>query len=312
MISISQKVKEELAAIPPDDAPCALAELSAMLSVTACLGINNIGYYVEAEGVGPHVKRRTDKLLKKLYGIVSDGCTAGGLKNQGGAFRVTGAAAERMLEDCEILRRGTDGMWELKRGVDRYLVEDDAGARAYLAGTFLAAGSLCVPQGGTGYHLELSIERVELAEGLTELLKRFDISVKRANRRDKTILYLKDGERVCDFLVLVGASQAALELNDLIAGKSLKNEVNRRANCEGANIGRAAAAAARQLAAVKSLAAHNRLNSLPDGLRALASARLNHPELGMADLGAMMRPPIGKSGVNHRFERIIEMAGRIN
>ena len=311
MISISQKIKEELSALEPADAASALAELSAVLSAGATLGICNIGYYVEASGGGPYLKARVDVLLKKLYGLVSDEGPVTGLKNQGGAFRVTGEAAERCLEDCQILVRGGEGLLKLERGVDRYLVEDDAAARGYLAGAFIAAGALSVSQSGTGYHLELSVESERLADGLGELLRRFEIYAKRTLRKGKVILYLKDGGQICDFLALAGASQAVLELNDLLARKSLNNGVNRRTNCEEANIGRAVDAASRQLAAVKALSDRGRLDALPEGLRAAARARLKHPELGMAELGALMRPPIGKSGVNHRFEKLIEMAERL-
>jgi len=320
MISISQKVKSELSQLPTPDGASALAELAAVLSCAASLGMNNAGYYVEAAGGGPHLKARVDVLLKKLYGLTcGEAEPTVGLKNQGGSFRVSGMAAERLLEDCQILVRGEEGLLQIARGVDRYLVEDDAAARAYLAGAFTAAGSLSVPAenqfkvsnkraAGTGYHLEFAVTDAELADGLAALLKRFDIYPKKVLRKGKNIIYLKGGDSICGFLALVGAEQAALYLNGLIASKSLNNEVNRRVNSEAANIGRAVAAAARQLKAVKLLKERRRLESLPDGLRDLAKARLSRPELGMAELGAMFNPPLSKSGVNHRFERIIKLA----
>jgi DNA-binding protein WhiA len=310
MISITNKVKEELAALEPADATAGLAELSAILSAAGTLGICSIGYYVEAAG-GPFLKRRVDYLLLKIYGVASDeGETARALKNQTSAFRVTGAVAERILEDCEILIRDGDGLIRLERGVAPYMVKDEDAARRYLAGAFMAAGSLNVPSGGAGYHLEMAASHGELADGWAKMTAAFGIPAKVLARHGKNVVYLKDNRLISDFLALVGAEQAVLDLADLAADKALHNTVNRRTNCEEANIDRMVDAAARQTEAVRKLQARGVLGTLPIGLRALAAARLKRPELGLAELGALMNPPLTKSGVNHRFERILAMAER--
>jgi len=318
MISLTQKVKAELSAAEISDAAGALAELSAIISAAGSLGINSLGYYVSAVG-GSVLKERADMLLQKLYGLSSDGEEAEtGLKNQSGAFRITGAAAERVLEDCEILTRDEDGLLVIQRGAAPYLVMDENEAKRYLAGAFIAAGSINAPapDGGSrkspdiGYHFEIAVDSGELAEGLKKISADFGIFLKETIRRGKFVVYLKDNRQICDFLALIGACDASLDLASLAADKALHNAVNRRTNCEEANIGRTVGAAAKQLDAVKRLSERGKLSALPENLRLLAEARLRHPELGMAELGALLKPPLSKSGVNHRFDKIFVLAGK--
>jgi DNA-binding protein WhiA len=173
-------------------------------------------------------------------------------------------------------------------------------ARAFLRGLFLGAGSV------SAHHLEIVLTDPGVAEQATALAARFGIALHRTLRRGSTVAYLKDGAQIADFLRLVGATEASFAYEDARVLHDFKNRANRLVNADSANLDRSAAAAARQVDAIRRLA----VADLPEPLRQVAELRLRHPDLSLRELAALADPPIGKSGIAHRLRALAALARR--
>ncbi len=182
-------------------------------------------------------------------------------------------------------------------------------AAAYMRGAFLACGAVTDPE--SDYHLELSVPLYKLSVDLLTLIEEADVPIKHIVRKGCHVLYLKVGEQIADFLALIGAQKGALAFHETIILKEIRNTVNRRTNCESANMEKTAAAAAEQLRAVQHIADNGGLSQLPPELEELARMRLEHPEYSLRELGEAFDPPLSRSGINHRLRRIVEFAATV-
>ena len=189
-------------------------------------------------------------------------------------------------------------------------IQNDMCVSAFLRGAFLSCGSVSDPQ--KNYHLEFCTAYKNLSNDLCMLLE----DIRECNLTPKTILrsgsyvvYLKDSEQITDLLTYMGAPSSAMDIMNAKAYKQMRNIANRRTNSELANINKTATAAAKQLAAIERIDSMQGLSSLPDNLYEIALLRRDNPELSLRDLGALMDPPISRSGVNHRLMKIIEISG---
>lgn len=212
---------------------------------------------------------------------------------------------------------------ERHRRQHRYLVEisgfpgvvepDEAGLparrccrRAFARGAFLAHGSVTAPD--RMYHLELSASTQESAVQLVTLLTNLGVTANYTAKRQGYVVYVKDGEQIGEFLRLVEAHQALLELENVRIVKGMKNRVNRLVNAETANVDKTVAASMQQAAAIAFLADKVGIESLPYRLRTIARARLSLPYASLVELGENLEPKISKSAVNYRLRRLITMA----
>jgi len=178
--------------------------------------------------------------------------------------------------------------------------------RAFLRGVFLSAGSLSDP--GKGYHLEIVCETREDSRMIRELLEPFEIEAKTVVRKGHCVVYLKEGDQVADFLALINADISLLNLENVRVLKEFRNNINRKNNCDTANLSKTVFASVSQTKAIARLRETDRFDSLPPLLREAAELRLRYPEATLTELGAMMDPPVGKSGVNHRLRKLKEIA----
>ena len=179
------------------------------------------------------------------------------------------------------------------------------------AGVFVMCGSITDPQ--RGYHLELALPDAVFGVALQEMLAAQDtpIPLKMTVRKNELLLYLKQNEQICDALVYFGAQNAAIEMINQQVVKDIRSQTNRRMNCDLANIDKAVAAGAQQVAEIERIAQTVGLESLPEPLRQIAYARLEEPEASLRELGAMLSPPISRSGVHHRLQKISEIAAKL-
>lgn len=179
------------------------------------------------------------------------------------------------------------------------------------AGAFVVCGSVTDPE--RGYHLEMAVPDALAGLALKEMLADLEtpILMKTTERNHELLLYLKQNEQICDTLVSFGAQNAALALIEQQVFRDLKNQTVRRMNCDLANIDKAVAAGNTQVAAIRKIQETVGLDSLPDHLRAIAALRLAEPETSLRDLGAMLEPPISRSGVHHRLQKLLEMAEKL-
>lgn len=178
--------------------------------------------------------------------------------------------------------------------------------RAYLRGAFLAAGSVNDPSGA--YHFEIVCKGDENVSRLKKVIEGLELTPGITKRKGTTVVYLKEAEAIVTVLGLMGASRAVLAFEDARVLKDMRGQVNRKVNCETANISKTVGAGLRQIEAIKKIESKRGLSSLPDGLRKLAELRLENPDMPLSALGELLDPPLGKSGVNHRLRKLIEIA----
>ena len=186
------------------------------------------------------------------------------------------------------------------------LYEKNCCKRAFLRGIFLGNGTMTDPN--EIYNLEMVFRHPWLANEVVRLLLQFEIPGKMTERKGRYVVYLRDGDDISDFLKVLGASQSLLAMEDIRVVKEVRNRVNRRVNCETANIHKTAATSVRQIEDIRVIEEREGLESLPDSLREIALARLQYPEATLSELGELLDPPVGKSGVNHRLRRLHEIA----
>ena len=180
---------------------------------------------------------------------------------------------------------------------------------AFLRGAFLCCGTVTDPN--KEYHLEFVVPYSNLAKDLLCILQTYGVENLQpglSNRRGAFVVYSKGMEQVTDVLTYLGAQSAAMELMQVKMLKEVRNQVNRRTNFETANLGKTATAAARQLLAIQKIVASTGLGELPEDLRELAELRLQNPDMSLRELGETLSPPLSRSGVNHRLQRLVELA----
>lgn len=191
--------------------------------------------------------------------------------------------------------------------VPLFLMKDTCCKRAYIRGAFLGGGSVSDPE-KKGYHLEFITHSEEYGESLKTLINEFGLESKLIDRKANHIVYLKEGDQIVDLLNIIGAHKALLDFENVRIVKQMRNDVNRLVNCETANLNKTVNAAMRQVQDIELIESRVGLGALPDGLSQLAELRLEQPEASLKELGELLDPPVGKSGVNHRFKKIHKFA----
>lgn len=178
--------------------------------------------------------------------------------------------------------------------------------KSLVRGAFLGSGSITEPD--ARYHLEIRLGSENARKQLMETIQKFEIKVKELDRKYSYSIYIKDGEEISKFLALIGASASVLKFEDIRVLKETKNNVNRKVNCETANLNKTVSAAIVQIQAIEKIKKRKKWNRLSSNLQELAELRLENPDATLEELGKMLGEPIGKSGVNHRLKRIIEIS----
>lgn len=173
-------------------------------------------------------------------------------------------------------------------------------------GAFLGAGSVNNPE--KNYHLEMIFNTEEYADEMIEICQEFGVNFKKIQIHEKYQLYLKESEEISKFLALIGASKAVLQFEEVRIMKEMKNKVNRKVNCETANLNKTVDAALKQIEDIQFIKKMKKFENLPQELKEVAELRLENPDLSLKDLSELMSEPIGKSGVNHRLKKIREFA----
>ncbi len=173
-------------------------------------------------------------------------------------------------------------------------------------GIFLGSGSVNNPE--NKYHLEMILSTKENAIEIQEILQKMQIKFKLLSRENGYSLYIKEGEEISKFLAFIGANSSVIRFEEIRVIREMKNNINRKVNCETANLSKTISAAVKQIEAIKKLQMENKFENLPDNLKEIANLRLENPDSSLAELGQMLKNPIGKSGVNHRLNQLIELA----
>lgn len=182
----------------------------------------------------------------------------------------------------------------------------DENARAIMRGLFLGSGSINNPE--SKYHMEMTLSNRRNLNYILKISGTLKISFKILEKKGKFTIYLKEGEEISNLLVLIGANKGVLKFEDIRVHREMRGKINRIVNCKSANLNKTINASVQQIEAIKKLKKEKKFNYLDDNLKEIADLRLENPDLSLIELGKLLKIPIGKSGVNYRLRKIIELA----
>lgn len=299
-MSYASEVKKELTGLQVhlDNAK---AELMALIRMNGSLGIANRNMILNVQTESPAIARRIYSLLKQFYQVESEIVVRRKMKlkkNNQYVVRLRYHAQE-ILSDLGILEG-----FQIKEKVPIALLKDDLMIRSYLRGAFLAGGSVNNPE-TSRYHLEIYSLYEEHNEMIAQMINRYHLNARTTARRSGYIVYLKEAEKIAEFLQLIGATNGMLKFENIRIVRDMRNSVNRLVNCENANMDKVANASNRQIENIRLIDSMVGLDSLPEKLRAIAETRLAHQEVSLKELGVLVPGgPISKSGVNHRLRKL--------
>ena len=300
-VSFSGKAKAEICKIFPQKHCCALSQCFGILLFCNSFGASGIRIITESKDFAMNLP----KLFKKAFGINFDivpEADASGKLN----FQITDPEKIAGILECYGFAMDT-----LSVHINLPVVEEDCCKTAFLRGAFLAGGSVTDPE--KGYHMELTTTHQSVArEGFALMEEVMGFYPKAAARGGGQVLYLKQSDLISDFLTYLGAPVAAMGIMEAKLEKELNNRVNRRCNCDDANTSKVVEAAQEQLAAIRVLRSVGLYDQLPVKLQQAALARENNPEASLTELASMMEPPITKPAMNHRLQKLVQMAQEVN
>ncbi len=309
-MSFSGKVKDELGGKLPAARHCQIAELAAIFALN--------GTYRESRRGRAWLEIRTENLTvaRKSYMLIE--CAfhqpvqirvrnhnVHGKAREYFVLVTDAKAVDVVLKTMKVRNEQGNRRGGMIVGLHR-LIQNSCCKRAFLRGAFLAVGSLTDPH--KAYHLEFAVFSDTLAELIREEMAFFGVEAKIAQRKRYRVVYIKEGAQIADLLNVVEAHRALMEFENIRIVKELRNSVNRQVNCETANISKTVTAAARQIEDIRYIECNMGLRKLAKGLREMAELRLEYPDVSLQELGQMLTPPIGKSGVNHRLRRLGNIA----
>ena len=324
-LSFSYELKKELIGLPLENECCYLSELSAIIRTSAEIKLERKGTFsviIKTELMELYEKINT--ILEALYGfsvelnISEDESLLHSIRYE---IKIDIEHANRVLEDCGVLSYDDEHRLQFTSGIDKYLVEEACCKRSYIRGAFIGCGTSSIVIDKTealkkktvaGYHLEFVFSNEILALDFGALLSEFDILSKKVERKSSYIVYLKESEYISDLIALMGASRTMLKLNKEVVVRSLRNKINRQNNCETGNITKVVNASVKQLNAIKVVQETVGIESLPIPLQEVVMLRLANPEESLDGLVKLSTVPITKSGLNHRFRKLMQIANNLS
>lgn len=296
-MSFSSDVKTELAEHTGKARHCRLAELAAFVY---------FGCKLEGGDVAPSLTIGTDSAsaLQKYFTLLKKTISIDEYDGYSAIESVNTISGDVLVQLFEVLRAGNDLIF-----VDEIFLQQTCCKRAFIRGAFIVAGSMSDPE--KGYHFEIVCRSEILANQLQSVINSFDINAKVVERKGKFVVYLKEASEIVEVLSVMEASVSLMNLENIRILKEMRNSVNRKVNCEAANITKTVNAAVRQIEDIKFIEDKIGIDSLPVNLQEIARLRLENEDSSLIDLGQMLESPVGKSGVNHRLRRISEIANSL-
>lgn len=308
-MSFSATTKNELSRIPLTDDCCAIAELSALVRMNGTIqisGMKRINLKFTTENAA--IARRIFSLLKIIYDTEVEVMVRRNkqLKKNNNYLIIINDKdiSKKILDDVGFIRGGSS-VFNPNYTIPKEIIKNRCCKRSYIRGAFLGGGSISNPE--KTYHLEFVTSNEEHSNDLTNVINSFGLNAKVVVRKENYVVYIKEGEQIVDLLNIIGAHQALLKLEDIRVLKNVRNNINRIVNCETANLGKTIDASLKQIENIRYIEKTIGLNKLPDNLREIAELRLEFDDASLKELGMMINPPVGKSGVNHRFRKIEQL-----
>lgn len=307
-MSFASETKKELTNLELKDC-CCKAELSALIRMNGSLSFSNRKLVVDIQTENAAIARRIYTLIKRDYEVQVELLVRKKMrlkKNNVYIVRLSQQAKE-ILEDLKILQEG----FVFAHDISKELVKKKCCKRSYLRGTFLAGGSVNNPE-TSSYHLEIASLYKEHNDALCELMNTFGLNSKTLERKKGYITYLKEAEKITEYLNIIGAVNALLRFEDIRIVRDMRNSVNRLVNCETANLNKTIGAAIRQVENIRYIKDTVGLEILPEKLREIAQLRVEYQDVTLKELGEMVSGgAISKSGINHRLRKIDEIADKL-
>ena len=300
-MSFSGMVKEELSRQVGKGLHCQIAETAALLC--ACGKITPEGllrFQTENEAV----LRKYFTLLEKTFNIKKEiSVRENSYLKKGSVYFIElsdPGQIQAVLQRTKLAREGENG--ETLYLCNALVIQQSCCKRAFVRGAFLASGSISDPR--KGYHFEIVCQDEKKAKQLQEIIRSFQIDAKIVLRKKSYVVYVKEGAQIVDMLAVMEANVALMDLENIRILKEMRNTVNRKVNCETANINKTVNAAVKQMEDIKLIQQTIGFESLNEGLSQIAQLRLQYPEATLKELGLMLVPQVGKSGVNHRLRKV--------
>lgn len=311
-MSFTSDVKKELTSLEIGRKCCQLAQITGFLRFAGSIILANGKMGIKVSTDNPATARLFVTLVKEYFGAktaleIEDGQ----MLRKGHMYNLT--ITPEMNAEAILRETGSLGIKEgsnyLRDGIDAGIIKKRCCKKACLRGIFLASGLISDP--AKSYHLEIVCASEDMAWDVKKLVNSFGLSSKVSKRRDKFLVYIKDAEQIADFLSVLGVTNQLFKFENVRISKEMKNTANRISNCESANMDKAVNAAQKVIADINYIDEKKGLNYLPEKLEETAKLRRDNPELSLSELCELFEPPIGKSGLNHRLEKISQAAAKL-
>ena len=311
-MSFSGEVKEELGLQISSARHCQIAETAAFISMCGSVMIDSDERYsVKIHTENLSVARKCFTLLQKTFNIRTEISIRRNLSKQSTSYWLlvkNHEEALRLLQATKLLTREGDVQEELSL-VNNTVVQQYCCKRAFIRGAFLVSGSISDPE--KSYHYEIVCSAKGKAEQLQKIMNSFEIDAKVILRKRSYVVYVKEGAQISDLLNIMEAHVALMKFENIRILKDMRNAVNRKVNCETANINKTVSAAVKQVEDIHYIRDTIGLENLSEALYDVALTRLSYPEATLKELGDLLTPPVGKSGVNHRLRKLGEIADKL-
>lgn len=295
-MSFCSKAKAELCKIPISKTCCAVAESYGVLLFCNTFSPTSIRIVTESRDLA----QRLPKLFQKAFSLKFDQTPETEQGKQ--IFSMDDPRKIHRIYDVFGLEAATTVALQVNLGI----LEEDCCRVSFLRGAFMAGGSVTDPE--KRYHLELATSHLRVSREVKHLMEEVGFAPKCVTRAGSHVLYFKQSDQIEDFLTTLGAPVCAMGIMEAKVEKDLRNGVNRRVNCETANLGKAVDAAQEQLAAIRRLKERGLYEELPQKLKETAQLRQDHPEATLLELSQMQDPPVSKSAINHRMRKLMELS----
>ena len=312
-MSFSRRVKEELSKQIVSSRHCQIAELAGIIGMCGRIRIsedNNYKVYIHTENI--MVARKYYYLVNELFDTNIEVRVKNNIlyKNNIQYTVVVNdyVCAKKILQVVKLI----DANGEINENLSvtkNIVVQNQCCKRAFIRGVFLAAGSISDPN--KAYHFEITAQTEDKAKQIQSMIKAFNLDAKIVLRKKNYVVYIKEGSQIVDILNVMEAHLALMNLENVRILKEMRNSINRKVNCETANIYKTVNAATRQIEDILYIKEKVGFGNLNESLKEIAELRIENPDLSLVELGGLLTKPIGKSGVNHRLRKLSQIATNI-
>ena len=309
-MSFSGMVKEELSRQIGTARHCRIAELAALIGFCGRLEHFPQGEKLKLQTENETVARKCFTLLQKTFNIEKEiSVRENSHLKRVKVYVLEISDPEEIREILQATKLIADSKFCDTLILQDMLVQQSCCKRAYIRGAFLASGSISDPE--KGYHFEIVYPDERKAQQLQTIIRSFSVDAKIVQRKKSYVVYVKEGAQIVDMLAVMEANVALMDLENIRILKGMRNSVNRKVNCETANINKTVNAAVKQMEDIKLIQQVMGFEQLSDGLAQIAELRMQYPEATLKELGMMLSPQVGKSGVNHRLRKLSALADEL-